>query len=273
MAAKEQATYSHGHHQSVVQAHARRTAQDSLAFLLPSISKSDHVLDVGCGPGSITLDVARLVPEGRIVGCDAVEAVVKQAEELAQAQGVKNATFDTLDGNSLPFKDNTFDVVFCHQVLQHVKNPVGILREMCRVVKPGGVVAAREADYRTFAWYPESAILDRWGQLYEETARFNGGQPNAGRYMLAWAKQAGFPPESIQYTWTTWHYDGELASNFAESWKGRALYSGYGKTAREQGFAEEEELKSISQGWSDWGRNPDAFIRIPNGEILCRKMA
>ena len=162
--AKEQAIYSHGHHGSVVKSHARRTAQNSMAFLIPHLLPDHHVLDVGCGPGTITADVAHLVPQGRVIGGDAVESVVSQARELAESRGLSNLSFQTLDGNALPFEDASFDIAFCHQVLQHVKDPVGLLREMRRVVKPGGgIVAARDADFGAFAWYPESALLDRFG--------------------------------------------------------------------------------------------------------------
>lgn len=83
----------------------------------------------------------------------------------------------------MPYADASFDVVFCHQVLQHVSDPVEILKEMRRVAKPGGIVAAREADYKSFAWYPEPAGLDFWLASYQKTARACGGEPNAGRYL------------------------------------------------------------------------------------------
>lgn len=144
----EQAVYSHGHHRSVVEDHARRTARDSAAFLIPHIKPTDTILDLGCGPGTITADLAELVPQGRVVGGDPVESVLKQAAEYAQTRGLSNVTFEKIDGNQLSFPDDSFDVVTCHQVLQHVNDPVGILKEMRRVVKPGGIVAAREADYK-----------------------------------------------------------------------------------------------------------------------------
>ena len=147
---KEQATYSHGHHSSVVQSHARRTAQNSAGFLLPHIKPTDSILDLGCGPGSITVDFAALVPEGKVVGGDAVAEVLNQASELARSRNLKNITFETIDANFLKYEDDTFDIVFCHQLLQHVKDPIGILREMRRVTKPGGIIAAREADYKGF---------------------------------------------------------------------------------------------------------------------------
>lgn len=186
---REQATYTFGHHASVVNSHARRTAQDSAAFLLPHIQPHHTILDVGCGPGTITADLAALVPQGRVTGVDFAAAVLETARahhaNLLRDRLLltNNCVFEVADANALPYADASFDVVFCHQVLQHVRDPVGILREMRRVAKPGGLVAAREADYKSFAWFPQPAGLDTWLDCYRKTARACGGQPDAGRYV------------------------------------------------------------------------------------------
>lgn len=273
MAAKEQAVYSHGHHASVVRSHGRRTAQNSMAFVLPHLKPTDHVLDLGCGPATITADIAALVPQGKVIGGEPVQDILNQATELAKARGLTNLSFQIMDGNALPFEDNTFDAVLAHQVLQHVKAPIAVLREMRRVVKPGGFVGARDADYKSFAWYPEPPELDKWGQIYQEVAIVNGGQPNAGRYLHAWARDAGFKRNDVTYTWSTWQYDSEEATVWGNNWRDRVLYSGFGATAKERAFATEAELEAVSKAWEKWGTEPDAFIRIPNGEILCRKSA
>lgn len=266
---KEQAVYTHGHHESVVRDHARRTAQDSAAFLLPYIKPNHNLLDVGCGPGTITADFAELVPQGKVTGVDAVEAVLEQAKSFAESRGLKNIAFQSVDANALPFPDNSFDVVFCHQVLQHVKDPVGILKEMHRVAKPGGVVAAREADYRGFAWYPELPGIQKWADLYQKVAKVNGGEPNAGRYCHVWAKQAGFSPEQIEASWHSWRYAGERAKQFGDSWVNRTLKSSYAETSKKNGLATDEELQEISKTWGEWAAADDVFIALPSGEIVC----
>lgn len=179
----EKATYTFGHHTSVVSSHARRTAQDSAAFLLSHLKPHHTILDVGCGPGTITADLAQLVPDGKVTGVDAVESVLETARGHVEGRGIRNCVFEAVDANSLPYADASFDVVFCHQVLQHVNDQVGILKEMLRVAKPGGVVAAREVDYKSFAWYPEPAGLDQWLSWYRQVARQCGGEPDAGRYV------------------------------------------------------------------------------------------
>lgn len=268
---KEEAVYSHGHHKSVVDDHARRTAKDSAAFLIPHIQPNHTILDVGCGPGTITADLADLVPQGHITAVDAVEGVLEKAAEYAASRNVTNISFQKVDANGLPFADDSFDIVYCHQVLQHVKDPVGILREMRRVAKPGAIVAAREADYKAWAWYPELPEIARWAELYQQVARTNGGEPNAGRYCHVWARAAGFEPDAIDATWDTWRYAGERARQFSLSWNGRILQPGFLATAVREGFATEDEIKHISETWKKWGTEEDAFLAIPSGQILCRK--
>ena len=267
----EQATYSHGHHKSVVEDHARRTAKDSAAYLISHIKHTDVILDVGCGPGTITADFAILASHGKVVGCDAVDMVLQQASEYAASRGLTNVTFQKVDANTLPFDDNSFDIVHCHQVLQHVKNPVAILKEMRRVAKPGGIVAGREADYKTFAWYPELPEIASWMDLYQKVARANGGEPNAGRYCHVWAREAGFELNAIEATWDVWRYSGVRAQQFSRSWSGRILQLGFMATAEREKFATKDEVKDISEAWKRWGSHEQAFIAIPHGEILCRK--
>ncbi|KAI0157272.1 ubiE/COQ5 methyltransferase [Xylariaceae sp. FL1272] len=267
----EQAIYTHGHHASVLRSHGRRTAANSSAYLLPHIKPTDRILDIGCGPGSITVDYAALVPQGSVLGIDTVASVLSSAKELAESRGLGNVTFQVHDANELPFGDGEFDVVVCHQVLQHVKEPVAVLREMRRVCKTGGIVAAREADYKSFSWYPELHGLDVWGRVYQEVARANGGEPNAGRYVAAWAREAGFEKEDVVFSWDCWNYQGEEAVVWARNWTERTLKSGFKDTGLERGICTKGDLEGISEAWREWGGREGAFIVIGNGEVLCRK--
>ena len=238
---------------------------------MPHIKANHTILDVGCGPGSITVDFAALVSEGKVIGGDYSSDVLKQASELAESRNLKNITFQTIDANHLEFEDNSFDIVFAHQVLQHVKDPVGVLKEMRRVAKPGGIVAARDADYKGFVWYPDPPALDRWGEVYQKVAKANGGEPNGGRYLQSWAWQAGFDAEHVQFTWSNWMYIGPDATTWGDSWSGRTLHSSFPETAKKHGLVTDSELEEIAKTWTEWGRSKGAFIAIPNGEILASK--
>ena len=184
-------TYLHGHHESVLRSHQWRTAENSAAYLLPLLTPGAHVLDVGCGPGTITVDLAALVPDGHVTGIDAAEGVLDNARQEAGQRGQGNVTFETGNVYQLSYPDDSFDVVHAHQVLQHLSDPVAALAEMRRVCRPGGLVAARDGDYGAMFWYPAEPGMTEWQALYRSVAREIGGEPDAGRHMLAWARAAG----------------------------------------------------------------------------------
>lgn len=134
---KETAVYTHGHHESVLRSHRWRTAANSAAYLIAELRPGQTVLDVGCGPGTITADIAALVAPGRVTAVDTSTGVLDRAAEAAAERGVDNVAFTTADVHCLDFPDDSFDVVHAHQVLQHVGDPVQALREMRRVCRPG----------------------------------------------------------------------------------------------------------------------------------------
>ena len=257
------ATYTHGHHESVLRSHTWRTAANSAGYLLGHLEPGMSLLDVGCGPGTITADLAGLV--GHVTAIDSSADVLSLAGPVAP----RNVTFAVGDVRSLEFGDGTFDVVHAHQVLQHVADPVQALREMRRVCRPGGIVAARDSDYRAFAWYPLSAELDEWLELYQRVSRLGGGEPDAGRRLLSWAQQAGFT--DVTATSSTWCFaTPEDRAWWGGMWAERIRSSAIAEHALAAGFATVEQLEQISAAWLAWADAPDGWISLLHGEILCR---
>ena len=107
------------------------------------------------GPGTITVDFAQRVAPGVVIGLDAAPEIIDKARSFAHDAGVENVEFVVGDAYALDYPDDEFDIVHTHQTLQHVADPVAVLREMRRVVRHEGVVAAREVDYDGIIWYPE----------------------------------------------------------------------------------------------------------------------
>ncbi|MFC9259961.1 methyltransferase domain-containing protein [Streptomyces hydrogenans] len=267
--AHETAVYTHGHHESVLRSHTWRTAANSAAYLLDALRPGLDVLDVGCGPGTITADLAALVAPSRVVGVDAAEDVLDKARATAAERGLDGVEFRVADVHALDFPDDSFDVVHAHQVLQHVGDPVQALREMRRVCRPGGVVAARDSDYGAFTWYPASPVLDDWLDLYRRVARANGGEPDAGRRLFAWARQAGFT--DVAATATAWCFaTPDERAWWSGLWADRTTASSYAGLAVEGGHATRAGLEEISAAWRTWGTAEDAWFMVPHGEILCR---
>lgn len=170
-------SYGQGHAESVVRSQQWRTVDNSAAYLRAELRPGLRVLDVGCGPGTITADLARLVAPSQVTGLDVAEDILDQARE--HAAGVGTIEFRLGDVNALEFPDGSFDVVHAHQVLLHLRDPVGALREMLRVAKPGGVVAVRDTDYLGAFWFPADPRLDRWRAVYRAVSHANGAEPDA----------------------------------------------------------------------------------------------
>jgi SAM-dependent methyltransferase len=169
----------------------------------------------------------------------------------------------------LAFDDGTFDVVHAHQVLQHLSDPVAALAEMRRVCRPGGLVAARDGDYAGMFWYPEDPELAEWQALYRNVARALGGEPDAGRRMLAWAGGAGF--SDIAASGSAWCYTGrDDRAWWGESWARRLTESSFGDRAVEHGLATRADLERLAAAWRRWAGREDAWFLIPHGEVLCR---
>ena len=258
-------TYSHGHHASVLAAHARRTAETSATYLLPHLRPGDVLLDVGAGPGTITADLAGRVAE--VVGLDPAPAAVAAAREHVAARGLTNVRVDVGDVYALDAPDGTYDVVHAHQVLQHLADPVAALREMRRVCRPGGLVAVRDADYATMTWFPETPELDDWLALYQALARRNGGEPDAGRRLKAWALEAGFA--DVTASASVWCYASpEDLAWWTGTWSERLTASSFATGALEHGLADRAELERLAAGWLAFGADPRAWFLIPHGEVL-----
>ncbi|KAH8433766.1 uncharacterized protein LDX57_011400 [Aspergillus melleus] len=266
-------TYSTNHATPVLQTHGWRTASNSAAYLLPYIQPGMKVLDIGCGPGSITVDFARLVTsEGHVTGIEYVEDPLPTARALAASQGLSNITFQTGDIHNLSdFADDTFDVVHVHQVLQHVADPVRALREMRRVVKPnGGVVAARES--ASFSWYPDNEALVAWEALGRRVAEAKGGNPHPGRYIHVWAEEAGFEKAQIKKSAGAWCFSSpEERAYWGGSMADRMRDSGFAEMVVKEGFADREELGAVERGWRRFVDCEEGWFGLLHGEILCFK--
>jgi len=260
-------TYTHGHADSVLRSHRWRTAENSAAYLLPRLTPGSRLLDVGCGPGTLTVDLARRVAPGAVVGIDAAAGVLAEAAAFSREAGVTNVEFRPGDIYALVDADGTYDVVHAHQVLQHLSDPVGALREMRRVCRPGGVVAARDSDYAAMTWYPEVPELQRWLDLYHQLARGNRAEPDAGRYLRAWAHAAGFTEVTSGASVWCFSSDEERAW-WGGLWADRVTGSAFSTQATERGLSDERELEQLAAGWRRWAASRDGWFAVLHGEIL-----
>jgi ubiquinone/menaquinone biosynthesis C-methylase UbiE len=281
-----QSTYAPGHHPAVTSNHTIRTATHDASFLLPYLKPSHHILDVGCGPGTITSGFAAHVPQGSVTGIDLSPDVISQARSLAD--GVPNVIFqkgDVVAG--LNFDAETFDVVFCNQVLPYISDPTQALREMRRVCKKDGIVACREGD-TPFHFYPELPglfVLHKYlwmlihGPLPAE-GEFDTGRPynaphppnhRAGSRIHVWAREAGFEPEKIVKDASVQIIATQEKRKFLAGVMVRRIEDAGQRGKFMDLGATEDDVDGMVRDLKAWRDDVDGWYSIMNCEVVCSK--
>jgi SAM-dependent methyltransferase len=185
-------TYTPGYSVNATSFMAKRTADCHAAFFKPYLHSGMKLLDCGCGPGSITLDFAHIVAPEIVSAVDRELSQVNVACATAVAQGIANIHFQVGTIYDLPFPDHCFDAAFAHAVLEHLQDPIAGLRELLRILKPGGVVGVRSPDWGGFLIDPYNAALDEVFTYYRLLQQRNGGDLSIGRHLRTLLREAGF---------------------------------------------------------------------------------
>ncbi|PSN69916.1 S-adenosyl-L-methionine-dependent methyltransferase [Corynespora cassiicola Philippines] len=271
--------YLHGHHASVLRSHSWRTVDNSAPHLIPYLNDTPiKILDVGCGPGTISVDLASRIPHGFVYAIDPSADVIEKARKHAEEKGVTNVRFEVGDifkwQELDEVKEGTFDIVHAHQVLQHLQDPLGAMKEMKRLTKPGGIVAVRDVDYSAMIWYPEIEGMQKWQDLYLSVAKGLNCDPNIGKRLHAVAMEAGFPRSDIDASTHTWTFSTpEERAWWCGLWADRTVQSDYKKKALDSGFATEEDLHRISETWRELEKREDGWFAVINGQVVCHVRA
>jgi ubiquinone/menaquinone biosynthesis C-methylase UbiE len=248
---------------------ARRTADQQAAFFLPHLHPGMDLLDCGCGPGSITVGLARYVAPGKVVGIDLDASKIEMAQNQIADQDMPNLRFETADIHKLPFADGSFDAIFSNAVLAYSQEPMVALREMYRVLKHGGVIAIRSSDYDGHLFTPTNPVLTRWWELVVDLQVRKGVNLYLGKYQRSLLQQAGF--ENVQVSATYECYGTEETS--------RAWGNVVADSLSEESFIEQflelgverSEIEEMRTAWREWGENPDAVFADSFVETIGRK--
>jgi ubiquinone/menaquinone biosynthesis C-methylase UbiE len=205
-------------------------------FLLPHLRAGMTVLDCGCGPGVLTLGLAEHVTPGRVLGIDLQPAAISQAQTSAAASGITNVEFQQADVYALPFPDATFDAVFSHALVTHLREPVLALDEARRVLKPGGVIGVAENDGDACVSSPPGSPAERWWALFLRVMEHNGGNRQYARHLRGALLKAGFE-----------RVEGNAGAEVYGTSDGlRMLAAGFAAVARRPDFIR----TVVSQGWA-----------------------
>jgi ubiquinone/menaquinone biosynthesis C-methylase UbiE len=205
--------YTPGYSAPMVQFMAQRTAETHAGFFLPYLKPGWRVLDAGCGPGTITLGLAKRVNPGHVVGIDAEDSQFEQARTEGQREGL-NVEFRKSSVYQLPFDDQQFDAVFSHAVLEHLSDPAAAIAEYRRVLKPGGVIGLRAGDLGGLLIDADSDAPAQVFSSYLAQQKQGGKDPNVGRKLARLMRQAGF---SVATMTASYEVIGELVMKLGPS--------------------------------------------------------
>ncbi len=254
----DRAGYVPGYGTAAGQYMAVRTASNSADFFLPHLRPGMNVLDCGCGSGTITTGLAEVVSPGEVVGVDHEPVQVEQARALAAERGVDNVRFETADVFALPFADGTFDAAFAHAVLMHVGDRVAALREMRRVVRPGGVVAIKDLRGEDQIMEPSTPLLREFFDLLDRVRAHHGVPQSSPQLYRALMRESGLTDVEASASCRSYGTPEHLRV-ITGLHLSQARGIAFRQTATEAGWATNDHLDDICNEIEAWCEHPDAF--------------
>lgn len=264
----EQAYYKDGYDKSVSSTHEWRKVENSVAFLIPYLKPNVRILDVGSGPGTITLDMGNYAPHASIIGIEPTEELIDVANankaKLVNSTGEKldNITFQLGSAYQIPFPDNTFDVVHAHQVVVHLEDPVAALKEFARVTKPGGHVCVKDGDIKGFVIYPDES-QEQVSEFLVYRTQNSTTDGKAGRSLKAKALRAGYDTEHLSVNASTW-----CISTDKDRAAWADMYINRVNNSTEYKDLPQHKKDQFTLAWKAWADNKEGWLAALHGEII-----
>ena len=262
--------YTMGYSDVILETQLRATAETSAAFLLPDLRPGLRLLDFGCGPGTISVGLAKAVAPGEMHGVDMDEAQIDIARSITASQGQSNAIFHVGDITDLEFEDSFFDVAHCRSVLMHVPNTAAVLSEVKRVLKPGGIIACREMICESAFTYPEFGIMRRSWDMFEDLVVADDGHPQMGKELKGRLLEAGFADIRMSASYSLYSSPESIASIYRliSQW---LLSPEIAEAAIKYGAASKSLVNDLQAAYDRWKDHPGALFAFAYGEAIGRK--
>ncbi|MXY22034.1 MAG: class I SAM-dependent methyltransferase [Dehalococcoidia bacterium] len=259
--------YTMGFSEEMIESLRRYTAEASAAYLLPYLRPGLRVLDIGCGPGNISVGLAKAVAPGHLHGVDMEESQIELAKSVAKANGQDNAIFHVGDIVDLPFEDSFFDVVHCHNVLMHIPNTAAVLAEAKRVLKSGGIIGCREMICESSFTHPDFGVIRKAWDMFEDLLAADDGHPQMGKELKNRIVEAGFTNVRMDVTFDIYNTPEDIAfiHTFANKW---FLSPEITDAAIKYGAATQELCDAILNAYDRWKDHPGAFCGLAFGEAI-----
>jgi ubiquinone/menaquinone biosynthesis C-methylase UbiE len=179
--------YTPGWAQDMLSMLTARTAAERAGFLLPLLANGQRVLDLGCGPGSITAGLAdAIAPDGLLLGID------REPGQLVLASSAAAGSFAAGRADELPIATYSLDVAFAHALFEHLSEPAAVLAQLRRVLRPGGLLALSSSDWSGAVLDPRTPDVDRALAGHYRLRREAGGDPFLGARLPELVRTNGF---------------------------------------------------------------------------------
>ena len=264
-------TYTMGYSEEFRQLLERRSAETHARYLLPHLKPGMKVLDFGCGPGTVSVGLAKAIEPGELHGVDVKESEIDLARSAAAAGGHANATFHVGDVTALPFEDDSFDVAHCHAVLMHVPNTQAVLAEVKRVLKPGGIIASREMVVSASFLAPDTGVgFDSAWATFGKLLAANGGHPRMGSNLRSLFIEAGFANTQAGASFDHFGTAEDVAflHGFIIDW---FISPEVVAAATAYGLATQQQFDDWRAALGQWKDHPGAVGAFAFGEIIAAK--
>ena len=259
-----------GYSEEMIQSLLRRTARTNAAHLLPHLEPGMRVLDVGCGPGNITVGLAEAVGHGTVYGIDKAQSQVELAQAVAATLETENAVFQVGDATALSFEDGFFDAVHFHDALMHIPDTQTVLSEAMRVLKPGGVIGCREMISQACFTYPDYGVIGKAWEMFGDLIATDDGHPQMGKSLKEQLARAGFANARISASFEVYSTPEqiEFIYGIANQW---FLSQDMTETALQYGASTVELAESIRAAYQRWKDDPGAICCLAFGEAVAYK--
>ncbi len=242
-------------------------AEEIARYFLERLKPGWRVLDLGCGPGFVTMGVAKAVAPGELYGVDIEPSQIEMARKLARDHNCENALFQVADVVDLPFEDGFFDAVHCNDILAYVPDTAAALAEARRVLKPGGLLGCREIIVDSSFLHPELGVMKRGWEVFADLMTADDGHPQMGKDLKRQLMQSGFADVRASFSWETYS-EREHIDHIYLLVKEWFLSFDITDGAKRYGAATDSLFELIQEAVKRWRADPAALAAIAFGEAL-----